>query len=78
LHTTAAIAALCLLVHDTLIFLATSWAFVSRSYTDRSVKAILKDVFLGKNLPLFTRSILRDGQAYYLYVLASLLSTGFV
>ncbi len=54
------------LVHDTLIFLATSWAFMRYSYTDVGVKDGFKVVVLGKHLPAFSKSIMRDGQAYYL------------
>jgi hypothetical protein len=68
LASTAAISALCLFIHDTLIFLATSWAFVLQSYMDDSVKGVLKSIVLGKNLSGFTRSFLRDGQAYYMWV----------
>lgn len=73
LHVTASIGALCLLIHDTLIFLATSWAIVSRSYVvSDNVQGKLKIMVLGKDLPRFTRLLLRDGQAYYLCVSASL------
>ena len=66
LHSTASIHALVLLVHDSLVFLATSWAFIPLSYSTKNAKGMFKVVILGKNLPKFTKSVLRDGQAYYL------------
>ncbi len=68
LHSTASIAALVLFIHDTLIFLATSWAFVTRSYSTNTPKGVFNVLVLGKNMPEFTKAVLRDGQAYYLYV----------
>lgn len=54
------------LVHDTLIFLATSWAFIWYSYTGVSVKNGYKVMVSGKYLSTFSKSMLRDGQAYFL------------
>ena len=55
-------------VHDTIIFLATSWAFISNSsvYQDMTLKNGLRILFSGNPLPAFSKSILRDGQVYYL------------
>ena len=53
-------------IHETLIFLATSWAFLQSSYTDTNVTNGLRVMVLGKFLPEFSKSILHDGQAYYL------------
>jgi hypothetical protein len=55
-------------IHDTIIFLATSWAFVSNSsaYQDMNLKNGLRILLSGNPLPAFSRSILRDGQLYYL------------
>jgi hypothetical protein len=36
---------------------------------EQNVKGKLKVAFLGKHLPKFTKSLLRDGQGYYLYVI---------
>jgi hypothetical protein len=54
-------------VNDTLVFLATSWAFKWNSLAPSgNVKEGLNIMVLGKNLPAFSKSILRNGQAYYL------------
>ena len=53
-------------IHETMIFLATSWAFLQSSYTDTNVTNGLRVMILGKFLPAFSKSILHDGQAYYL------------
>jgi len=60
-----ALSSICPLIHDTLIFLATSWGFMQMSY-DPGVKNRIKVVIFGKDMGPFTRSFLRDGQAYYL------------
>lgn len=54
------------LVHDTIIFLATSLAFVSNSYRGLTLKNSLRVLIFGQFLPAFSRSVLRDGQLYYL------------
>jgi len=53
------------LVYDTLIFMATSWALM-RSYTPVTSNRAFRNMVLGKHLFAFSKSILRDGQAYYL------------
>ena len=54
------------LVHDTLVFVATTWKFLYNSHEELSIKNGFRIMFLGKNLPVFSRSVLRDGQAYYM------------
>lgn len=56
------------LIHDTLIFIATAWGLMKHSYTDPGLKNNIEGIVLGNHLPAFSRSILRDGQAYYLSV----------
>jgi len=56
----------CPFIHDSLIFVATSWALMRCSYTDVNKKNGLEIMVLGKHLPAFSKSILRDGQFYYL------------
>lgn len=56
-------------VHDTLVFLATSWAFLPISYGDIDITNGLKVLVTGRYLPAFSRSILHNGQAYYLWSL---------
>jgi hypothetical protein len=53
-------------VHDGLIFIATSWALMRVSYSDLNVKRGIGVMVFGRHLPAFSKSILRDGQAYYL------------
>jgi len=53
-------------VNDTLVFLATSWAFFTNVYMETNVKNGFDVMVLGKHLPAFSRSILQNGQAYYL------------
>jgi hypothetical protein len=59
------------LIHDTIIFLATSWAFIyhSSAYQDMTLKNGLRVLLFGKFLPAFSKTILRDGQLYYLWVI---------
>ena len=54
------------LVHDTIIFFATSWVFLFHSHEDFTLKNGLKVLVFGKFLPALSKSILRDGQLYYL------------
>ena len=60
------------ILHDTLVFCATSWAFISHSYPRAKWRAMLGIVVRGDDLPPLSRSILRDGQAYFLWVLATI------
>lgn len=54
--------------HDTFVFWATSWAFMwhSASTSESRVTEGFKNMVLAKHLPAFSKSLLRDGQAYYL------------
>ena len=53
-------------VHDTLIFGATTWVFMKNSYMEANLKNSFDTMVLGKHLPAFSRSLLRDGQLYFL------------
>ena len=53
-------------LHDSFVFFSTSWALSKNSYSDEKVKDKLQAMFLGKYLPAFSKSLLHDGQAYYL------------
>ncbi len=53
-------------VNDTLVFFATSWAFFMNVYVETSIKNGFDVMVLGRHLPAFSRSILQNGQAYYL------------
>ena len=60
------LASICPFIHDGLIFVATSWAFMRGSYSNINVKNGFSMMVLGRHLPAFSKSILRDGQAYFL------------
>ena len=55
-------------IHETLVFLATSWAFLQNSFTDVNFTNGFRVMVMGNFLPAFSRSILHNGQAYYLCV----------
>jgi hypothetical protein len=54
------------LFHETLVFIATAWAFQRNSYTDINFTNGFKVMLMGKFLPAFSKSLLHDGQAFYL------------
>ncbi|KIK55457.1 hypothetical protein GYMLUDRAFT_138129, partial [Collybiopsis luxurians FD-317 M1] len=59
-------------VYDTAIFLAISYKLMSHSLTqDHGLRARI----LGRNLPAFSRGMLRNGQKYYLVTILSNLTT---
>ncbi len=60
------LAAVALVVHDTLIFVPTTWMFMKHSYEETNLKNSFKIIVLGTHLPAFSRSLLRDGQLYFL------------
>jgi hypothetical protein len=53
-------------VHDGLIFIATSWAFMRNSFSDVNLENGIRVMVFGGNLPAFSKFILRDGQVYFL------------
>ena len=53
-------------VHDTLIFMATTWAFMKGSYIETNVENPFNTMVLVKHLLPFSKSLLRDGQLYFL------------
>ena len=56
-------------IHETLVFLLTSWAFLRNSFTDINLSNGFRVMVMGKFLPAFSKSILHNGQGYYLCVL---------
>jgi len=60
------LAAITPLVHNFLVFVATSWLFMTASHQNLNVRNGFHVIVLGRNLPEFSKSLLRDGQAYYL------------
>ncbi|KDR73140.1 hypothetical protein GALMADRAFT_72670 [Galerina marginata CBS 339.88] len=53
-------------VNDTLIFCATTWKLLANSHVNSSFKNSFKVVVFGHYLPVFSKAVLHDGQAYYL------------
>lgn len=54
------------LINDVIIFAATSWGLMGISYSDSSLWDRAKILVYGKDLQIISKSILRDGQAYFL------------
>ena len=55
-------------IHDLLIFIATSWGFMRNSYSDVNVENSIRVMIFGMELPAFSKSMLRNGQVYFLWV----------
>ncbi len=56
-----------ILVYDTLVFTTISWRLCKVSYVKPpGPRESLKLLLFGKYLPIFTKSLYRDGQVYYL------------
>ena len=53
-------------IHDTLIFVATTWDFMGNVYMDVNLKNAFNVMVLGRHLHAFSKSFLRDGQLYFL------------
>ena len=58
--------AICPIVHDALIFMATAWAFMKNAYTETNMENSFDIMVLGRHIPAFSKSLLRDGQFYFL------------
>ncbi|KAF7344236.1 hypothetical protein MVEN_01714800 [Mycena venus] len=58
-------------IHDTVIFLAISWRLFGNSHIDRGLKGNIRAFFTGEYLPRFSKAVLKDGQLYYLCIVAS-------
>ncbi|PPQ98316.1 hypothetical protein CVT26_013635 [Gymnopilus dilepis] len=54
------------LVNDVLVFLATSWKLMQMTHTEQNVRNGVRVMLFGDYLPAFSRSILKDGQLYFL------------
>ncbi|KAH9476051.1 hypothetical protein JR316_0011621 [Psilocybe cubensis] len=63
-------------VYDTLVFLAISWRLAKNAHVEvGGIRGGIKMAILGRYLPLFSRSMLIDGQKYYLLTTISALLT---
>jgi hypothetical protein len=60
------------LINDTLVFLAISWRLSRNSYdqTLRVQGGMIRLLIFADYLPVFSKGLLRDGQAYYLLALS--------
>jgi len=58
------------LVNDTLVFLAITWCLCCNSSASHTLKDGIRVLVFGDYLPVFTKALLQDGQAYYLLVLS--------
>jgi hypothetical protein len=54
------------LINDTLVFLAISWRLFTNSYARPTFKDGLRVLIFGDYMPMFSKAMLHDGQAYYL------------
>ena len=54
------------LINDTLVFLATTWRLSRNSYHSNTLRSGIESLIFGDHLPIFSKVLLRDGQAYYL------------
>ena len=58
------------LINDTLVFLGISWRLSRNSYYPDTLESGLRLLIFGDYLPVFSRALLLDGQAYYLLALS--------
>ena len=58
------------MINDTFVFLAISWRLFSNSYDPYSLRSGIRVLVYGDYLPLFSKVLFRDGQAYYLLALS--------
>ena len=54
------------LINDTLVFLAISWRLSRISYDPYTLESGIRFLIFGDYLPVFSKGLLKDGQAYYL------------
>ena len=54
------------LINDTLVFVAISWRLSHNSYEPYTLKSGIRFLIFGDYLPVFSKALLQDGQAYYL------------
>ena len=59
-------------INDTLVFLAISWRLSLNSYEPRpyTLRNGIRFLIFGDYLPVFSKALFRDGQAYYLLALS--------
>ena len=55
-----------LAIHDTLIFVATTWVFMGNSHMEINLNNAFSVMVLGRHLLAFSKALMRDGQLYFL------------
>ena len=60
------------LINDTLVFLAITWRLFRNSYVPYTLRSGIRILISGDYLPVFSKVLLKDGQAYYLLALPDL------
>ena len=55
-------------INDTLAFIAITWRLTRHSHVPPTLKGDVKVFVFGNYLPVFSKAMLRDGQAYYLLI----------
>ena len=58
------------LINDTLVFLGISWRLSCNSYDPYTLRSGIRFIIFGDYLPVFTKALLQDGQAYYLLAIS--------
>lgn len=59
------------LINDTFVFLAITWRLSRNSFARPTLKDGLRVWLFGDYLPIFSKAMLQDGQAYYLLIVLS-------
>ena len=54
------------MINDTLIFIAVTWRLSRNSYDPDTIGNGVRTLIFGDYLPVFSKALLHDGQAYYL------------
>ena len=62
------------LINDTLVFLAITWRLFRISHVPHTLRSGFRIVMFGDYLPVFSKALLKDGQAYYLLALSLAMS----
>ena len=61
------------LIYDTCVFLAVSWRLSRNAYDPYTHSSGVRILIFGDYLPIFSKSLLQDGQIYYLLALSLLI-----
>ena len=61
-------AAITPLINDSIVFFAISWRLCANTKADPSLRNDVRTMVFGDHLPAFSKSLLQDGQVYFLSV----------